>query len=470
MVLSLDIRSHSEIGLVRKNNQDSGYVSPTMLVVADGMGGAAAGDLASTVAVRQVARADSHRTGEEMLEVLAGAVSAANDELADLVTWDHSLEGMGTTFCGVMFDGTQLGLVHIGDSRGYMYRDHALERMTHDHSWVQSLVDEGRITESEAAVHPHRSLLLKVLNGQPQHTPDTRLVDVHEGDRLLFCSDGLCGFVPDHVISEILGQESLDDAMALLITEAHAAGGSDNITIVLADVVAQDDALDAVEPKIIGAAAFTAVPEHEVTAPIPVVPDAAPGEARGSARRTGETPLLFDSEAEESIRYAPIDPEHGHARRTWLLSILGVLVVAAVAFFGVHTYLGDQYYVGDDNGTVAIYQGIPDRLVWVQLSKVTETTDISTSDLPNYYRTKVESTISVDSVDSARATVAELRSGAQRCKALKASPKPSSSASPKPSSSARPSTPTASATTSPTAGSPSASGSSLPKVSEDDCS
>ncbi|MDN6557532.1 MAG: protein phosphatase 2C domain-containing protein, partial [Acidipropionibacterium acidipropionici] len=264
MVLSLDIRSHSEIGLVRKNNQDSGYVSPTMLVVADGMGGAAAGDLASTVAVRQVARADSHRTGEEMLEVLAGAVSAANDELADLVTWDHSLEGMGTTFCGVMFDGTQLGLVHIGDSRGYLYRDGNLKRMTHDHSWVQSLVDEGRITESEAAVHPHRSLLLKVLNGQPQHTPDTRLVDVHEGDRLLFCSDGLCGFVPDHVISEILGQESLDDAMALLITEAHAAGGSDNITIVLADVVAQDDALDAVEPKIIGAAAFTAVPEHEV--------------------------------------------------------------------------------------------------------------------------------------------------------------------------------------------------------------
>ena len=130
----------------------------------------------------------------------------------------------------------------------------------------------------------------------------------------------------------------------------------------------------------------------------------------------------------------------------------------------------DRYYVGDDNGTVAIYQGIPDRLVWVQLSKVTETTDISTSDLPNYYRTKVESTISVDSVDSARATVAELRSGAQRCKALKASPKPSSSASPKPSSSARPNTPTASATTSPTAGSPSASGSSLPKVSEDDCS
>ncbi|AXE39877.1 PP2C family protein-serine/threonine phosphatase [Acidipropionibacterium virtanenii] len=467
MVLSLDIRSHSEIGLVRKNNQDSGYVSPTMLVVADGMGGAAAGDLASTVAVRQVARADSRREGEEMLEVLAGAVSSANDELADLVTWDHSLEGMGTTFCGVMFDGAQLGLVHIGDSRGYMYRDGDLERMTHDHSWVQSLVDEGRITESEAAVHPHRSLLLKVLNGQPQHTPDTKLVDAHQGDRLLFCSDGLCGFVPDHVISEILGQDSLDDAMALLITEAHAAGGSDNITIVLADVVAQDDALDATEPKIIGAAAFTAVPEHEATAPIPVVPATPTPESKGSARRSAEAPLLFDSEAEESIRYAPIDPERRRGR-AWLFSVLGVLLIALVAFFGAHVYLGDQYYVGDQDGTVAIYQGIPDSLAWVQLSRVAETTDISTSDLPIYYRTKVESTISVDSIDSARATVAELRSGAQRCKALKATPEPSTSpeASGSPSSSAAP--PSASASAS--AASPSPSGSTLPKVSEDDCS
>jgi protein phosphatase len=151
--------------------------------------------------------------------------------------------------------------------------------------------------------------------------------------------------------------------------------------------------------------------------------------------------------------------------------------VAAVAFFGVHTYLGDQYYVGDDNGTVAIYQGIPDRLVWVQLSKVTETTDISTSDLPIYYRTKVESTISVDSVDSARATVAELRLGAQRCKALRASPSPSASASPgAPATSAGASTATPSAGSSPGASSrtPSAgaspSGNTLPKVSEDDCS
>lgn len=473
MAFSLDIRSHSEIGLVRKNNQDSGYVSPTMLVVADGMGGAAAGDLASTVAVRQVARADSRRHGEEMLEVLAGAVSAANDELADLVSWDRSLEGMGTTFCGVMFDGDRLGLVHIGDSRGYLYRSERLERMTHDDSWVQSLVDDGRITEAEAAVHPHRSLLLKVLNGQPQHTPDTRLVDVRLGDRLLFCSDGLCGFVPDHVIAEILSQDSLDDVMALLITEAHAAGGSDNITIVLADVVAHSDEMEAFEPRIIGAASFTAVPDHDVTAPLPV--QAGPeadrrGIPESSADGPRHAPLLFDSEAEESIRYAPIDPSHSHRWRTVLLTIVAVLAVLVAGFLGGRAYLGGQYYVAADSGTVAIYQGIPDRIAWVNLSRVSERTDIQLTDLPAYYRAKVNATIDVDSLASARATVAELRSGADRCKTLRArpksstSPKASAKASVTPSATANPSSSlTASPTSSPT-------GASLPKVSEGDCS
>ena len=188
MTFSLNTRSHSEIGLVRKNNQDSGYVSATMLAVADGMGGAAAGDLASTVAIDHISAADAHREGEDMLTTLAGAVAAANDDLADLVAWDASLDGMGTTFCGAMFSGTQLGLVHIGDSRAYLLRNGQLSRLTHDHSWVQSLIDEGRITPQEAAVHPHRSLLLKVLNGQAQHSPDASLVDVRQGDRLLFLS------------------------------------------------------------------------------------------------------------------------------------------------------------------------------------------------------------------------------------------------------------------------------------------
>ena len=179
MAFSLCTQAHSEIGLVRKNNQDSGYFSPTMLLVADGMGGAAAGDLASTVAVKAIEKADRRLQGEAMLEALAGTLAKANDQLADLVAHNHRLEGMGTTVTGVMFDGEQLGMVHIGDSRGYRLRDGKLEQLTRDHSWVQSLVDEGKISEEEAATHPHRSLLLKVLNGQPTHTPDVEMVDVH---------------------------------------------------------------------------------------------------------------------------------------------------------------------------------------------------------------------------------------------------------------------------------------------------
>ncbi|MSS44835.1 serine/threonine-protein phosphatase [Cutibacterium sp. WCA-380-WT-3A] len=434
MAFSLDIRCHSEIGLVRRNNQDSGYVSPRMLVVADGMGGAAAGDLASTVAVRHVARVDrrfsgddapAHPHGEEMLTVLSGAVADANDELADLVAWDSSLEGMGTTFCGAMFSGTQLGIVHIGDSRGYLLRQGHMKRMTHDHSWVQSLIDDGQITPEEAAVHPHRSLLLKVLNGQPQHVPDTQIVDVRLGDRILFCSDGLCGLVDDDTIAEHLNTTNLDDVVDLLTTDAHAGGGTDNITIVVAEVVEFDPILDASEPHIIGAATTRKVPEHEVTAPLSLE------QPPSTSKSRGKSTVLFDSEAEESMRYAPVDSMNRHHRHwLWPVVIAAVIAVVAGGIFGTRAYLSTQYYVGIDNDTVAIYQGSPDNLAWIQLSHVAEKTDIKAADLPRYYRSRVSANIRVSSMDSAHATVAELRSGAQQCQAIRHEDAPTPATSP----------------------------------------
>ena len=200
MTLQLSYVAHSEIGLIRKNNQDSGYASPHLLVVADGMGGAAAGDLASAVTIDTIRNIDGPTAGDQMLEVLASAIHQANDKIAELIESDLSLEGMGTTVTGAMFDGTQLGVAHIGDSRAYLLRDGHLKRLTHDHTWVQSLVDDGKISESEAAMHPHRSLLLKVLNGQPTNDPDLTIVPVVAGDRLMFCSDGVCGLIDDDVI------------------------------------------------------------------------------------------------------------------------------------------------------------------------------------------------------------------------------------------------------------------------------
>ena len=238
MTLQLRYVAHSEIGLIRKNNQDSGYASPHLLVVADGMGGAAAGDLASAVAIDTIRKIDapSYRR-KQMLEVLAGAIHEANDKIAELVESDLSLEGMGTTVTGAMFDGAELGLAHIGDSRAYLFRDGHLERLTHDHTWVQSLVDDGKISESEAAMHPHRSLLLKVLNGQPTNDPDLAVVPVVAGDRLMFCSDGVCGLIDDDVIEAALQLPDLNDAAERLVVESLHEGGIDNITVIVADVV-----------------------------------------------------------------------------------------------------------------------------------------------------------------------------------------------------------------------------------------
>ncbi|MFZ2624917.1 MAG: protein phosphatase 2C domain-containing protein, partial [Propionibacterium sp.] len=257
-----------------------------MIVVADGMGGAAAGDVASTVAIHELRRTDGHYEGEHMLEAMAGAMTRANDRLADLIAYDHSLDGMGTTVSGALFSGSQLGLVHIGDSRGYLFRDGNLSRLTHDHSWVQSLVDEGKITEAEAAVHPHRSLLLKVLNGQPTHEPDYSIIDLVEGDRLLFCSDGMCGLVDDRQIRRVLRGSDAEAAMQSLVDAAYAAGGYDNITVIISDVVAAEPSLEARPPITLGAAANVEVPR---VPPAPGTSTAESAAVRTPAAATTET-------------------------------------------------------------------------------------------------------------------------------------------------------------------------------------
>src|SRR5512132_4105032 len=256
MTLQLKYAARSEIGLIRKNNQDSGYASPHLLVVADGMGGAAAGDVASAVAIDSIRKVDSPTTGEDMLASLALAIDQANDKIAELVESDLSLDGMGTTVTGGMFDGTNLGLAHIGDSRAYLFRHGHLERLTHDHTWVQSLVDDGKISESEAAMHPHRSLLLKVLNGQPTNDPDLTTVPVKLGDRLMFCSDGVCGLIDDDMIEVGLQLSDINDALQRLVVESLHEGGIDNITVIVADVVesgGNDDLL------VLGAASEQAI-------------------------------------------------------------------------------------------------------------------------------------------------------------------------------------------------------------------
>ena len=409
MTLQLKYVTHSEIGLIRKNNQDSGYASPHLVAVADGMGGAAAGDLASAVAIDTIRKIDSPTTGEHMLEVLASAIHQANDKIAELIESDFSLEGMGTTVTGAMFDGTQLGLAHIGDSRAYLLRDRHLERLTHDHTWVQSLVDDGKISESEAALHPHRSLLLKVLNGQPTNDPDLMMVPVLPGDRLMFCSDGVCGLIDDDVIESALRLPDLNDAAERLVVEALHEGGIDNITVIVADVVESGGSDDII---VLGAAS-----EH----PFP-----ADGVPRGQRPEDDADDTLMtklaDFEAppaDDEERYSPQAPHKGRFRKP-LIGLLALLLLAGAGLGIAYGWTRTQYFIGADQDKVAIFQGLSDSLPGLSLSRVYEVQQLTVSELPPFYQDQVKANIDVSSLDSARATVAELTDAAKRC----ASPQP----------------------------------------------
>lgn len=397
MTLALRYVAHSEIGLVRKNNQDSAYTSPTMLVVADGMGGAAAGDLASAIAVRELKLADGPQTGEAMLDALAAAIDSAADAIAELTETDPSLDGMGSTVCGLMFDGAQLGLANIGDSRAYRYRAGALSRLTRDHSWVQSLVDDGRITEAEALEHPHRSLILKVINGQPQHVPDLELADAVAGDRLLLCSDGLCGFVTDDAIASRMDGER-DAVLASLVALAHGEGGQDNITIIIADVV-----------------------EGEPEGATEVLGAAATLDLDNQLDRTGEQPSAEqatprpDPGAAEAIRYSPVARRRASTRVKLVALVLLPLLVLGGSGWAWYSYTQGQYYLGANAETLAIFQGVPEPVFNLPLSHVVVEDSTRVADLPVYYQEQVRDTIRTDSLEIAKETLAMLRLKAEFC-------------------------------------------------------
>ena len=438
MTLALRYVTHSEIGLIRKNNQDSGFASARLLVVADGMGGAAAGDLASAVAVDTIRRIEGRVDGPEMLEVLAGAIHRANDRISDLVEADGSLDGMGTTVTGALFDGTELGLAHIGDSRAYLYRDGQLKRLTHDHSWVQSLVDEGKISDAEAAIHPHRSLLLKVLNGQPANDPDLSMIPVLAGDRVLFCSDGVCGLIDDPTIAAALALPDLDDALHQLVAEALAEGGIDNITAIVADVVeAGVVEADTVAVGEAGAGSTTAevvlgaAAERDIPAPESLVraDTADEGEDDGAVVAGGSEPVP------DEARYSPLPP----GRRRFIRPLLGLLVLLLIIAAGLsaaYAWTRTQYFVGASGNNVAIYQGLSEGLPGLPLSRIYEVQQLTVSELPPYYQDKVRANIDVGSLGSARQTVTELRDAAKRCMAQSPgatpTPEPTTKATPKP--------------------------------------
>jgi protein phosphatase len=255
----------SDVGRRRENNQDSAVTSPRMLAVADGMGGHAHGEVASAVAVAALRDLDTRLRGTDLaqvdlLAVLREAIEEAAARLTELAQQNPDLRGTGTTVVALLVDGTRIGVLHLGDSRAYLLRDGELHRLTRDHTLVQSLVDEGRISEEEAASHPRRSWLVKTLQDSSAPEPDLFHLEGRPGDRYLVCSDGATAVLDDQQLREVLATVADPDAaVAQIIAAANAGGGPDNITCIVADLL--DDGPPSADDTavVVGAAATVAL-------------------------------------------------------------------------------------------------------------------------------------------------------------------------------------------------------------------
>ncbi len=366
--------ARSDVGLVRSNNQDSGYAGPNLLVLADGMGGPAGGDIASSVAIAHLVPLDSDSyPADKMLPLLREALMDAHDELSDRSRRDKDLEGLGTTCIALMRSGNKLAMVHIGDSRAYVLRGEALTQVTTDHSFVQYLVESGQITPDEAEHHPNKNVVLRVLgDSQADVTPDETIREAVVGDRWLLCSDGLSGVVSPETLGAVLAEiDDPGECAEELIRLALRAGGPDNITCVVADIV-EPGSYPVGPPQIVGAAA---IDRHAAS--------------RGGEGAAGRAAAL------RKQRRLTIDEDDGEdqtKRRAWFAPLLGLVVAVLL---GVGGWLGwswtqSQYYVIGQDGYVVIYQGIPQSLGPWKFSHAVEVTDLSLAELTDADRQRLK--------------------------------------------------------------------------------
>jgi protein phosphatase len=226
----------SDPGLLRANNEDVAFAGTRLIAVADGMGGAPAGEVASEIVISALAPVEQLTAGQAPRDALVAALRTASQRIAEVTRADPETQGMGSTVTAMLLHGTSLTIAHIGDSRGYLLRDGVLRQVTRDDTFVQELVDHGGLTPQEARRHPQRSLVTRVVQGVPVE-PATAVLEVAPGDRLLLCSDGLSDVVEDELIAQVLGTyPDREECAGQLVKLAHQAGAPDNVTLVVADV------------------------------------------------------------------------------------------------------------------------------------------------------------------------------------------------------------------------------------------
>jgi Serine/threonine protein phosphatase len=397
----------SHVGKVRSNNQDSGYAGRYLFLVADGMGGHAGGDVASAIATNRIKEADvPYARAEDAQFSLQSALIAANALLAETVFEHPELTGMGTTVSALARVGEKVALAHIGDSRIYLFRDGELKQVSTDHTFVQRLVDTGRITEEEAAVHPRRSVLMRVL-GDVDSSPeiDTWVLDTHPGDRWLICSDGLSGVIKHDAIEATLRAKDSPKAVAeRLVKLSLDAGAPDNVTVVVLDIDRGEAAKD---PVTVGSAAvplsFGPEAPHPRAARIPTL--------RLHPMRPATGPTHFEPQTEDYLDEL-IEEDARRARRrklTWAISGILLLIAIVLAVIFGYQWTQSRYYVGaSSDGNVAIFQGVQQNVGPIELSHVYHETSTPLDGLTGYEKQQVEATINADSLADAERIVNQL--------------------------------------------------------------
>ena len=395
----------SNVGKVRASNQDAGYAGTYLSVVADGMGGHAGGDVASHLVIRHLLQLDKEYTDviAAQQELLATLLQA-NDMLSDVVYEHPELAGLGTTVSAMLRVGRQVVIAHIGDSRIYLLREGNLSQVTVDHTFVQRLIDCGRITDEEAHDHPRRSVLMRVL-GDVDASPelDTAVLDLEEGDRWMLCSDGLTGVVYTERLKPFLVEaETADDAADTLVQASLTGGAPDNVTVVVVDITADEP--EKISELVGSAAGPMAVkaPEAKLIPTPNLKPRPKPKKLPVSTGGMSVPPTALTAQL-DAVKAKRI------RRRAVLIGSL-ILVVGAIVIAAILGYRWSQtqFYVGSDTDSVVIYQGIPEDVAGMDLSHVYVDTDIPLESLTAYQQQQIKNGIPFGSYNEAQSLVDSL--------------------------------------------------------------